>query len=181
MWYSFYCLTIRTDACSCKFAGLVCFLHLSIMLGVIMQIAYCLTNIFIRDPRVSILLPISDEMGMGVLTPTYRLEGVFTRLLTQFVLSHSQAFLGFLDLDLKFKESLDSLIFLIGPNLITIIGWGLRSGTLISQGQPLMRPHITYTHNQPCVILVQHFATICDVLYHSTILYSAPFYLYNLF
>ena len=64
-----------------------------------------------------------------------------------------------------------------------------------------MRPHIAYTHNKPCVTLIQHFcddlgrfalkdnkgrqgtthfATICDVLYHSTILYSAPFHFWTI-
>ena len=58
---------------------------------------------------------------MGVLTPTYRLGGVFSRLLSQFILSHSQVFLGFLDLDLKFGESLDSWIFLIMVVPVTLV------------------------------------------------------------
>ena len=62
----------------------------------------------------------------------------------------------------------------------------------------LMRPHIAYTHNDTCATLLRrfgtiraqgrqgttkrrHFATICDVLYHSTILYSAPFHFCDLF
>ena len=67
---------------------------------------------------------------------------------------------------------------------------------------PVMRPHIAYVHNEPCATLARHFcdnlgqftlkddkgrqgttcfATICDVLYHSTILYSAPFHFCDLF
>ena len=67
---------------------------------------------------------------------------------------------------------------------------------------PLMRPHIAYVHNEPCATLARHFcddlgrfvlkddkgwqgtthfATICNVSYHSTILYSAPFHFCNLF
>ena len=80
--------------------GLACFLHFSIMLGAIMQIAHRLMNIFVRHPRVSIILPILDGMGTRVLTPTYRLRRIFRRFTSQFVLSHYQAFLGFLDLDL---------------------------------------------------------------------------------
>ena len=78
--------------------------------------------------------------------------------------------------------------------------WGKLNGS----GHPdlLMRPHITYMHNEPCATLAQHFcnnlgwfalkddkgwqgttlfAPICDVLYHSTIPYSAPFHIYYLF
>ena len=108
------------------------------MLGVIMKIAHHLTNIFVRHPRVLFVLPILDGRDMGVLTPTYRLRRVFGRLSIQFVLSHSQAFLGFLDLNLKFKESLNLLIFLIGPNLITILDGGSGLGTLIGQRQPFL-------------------------------------------
>ena len=66
----------------------------------------------------------------------------------------------------------------------------------------LMRPRIAYMHNEPCATLVRHFcddlgrfalkddkgrqgtthfATICDVSYHFTILYSAPFHFCDLF
>ena len=65
----------------------------------------------------------------------------------------------------------------------------------------VMKPHIAYTHNEPCATLIRHFcddlgrftlkddkgrqgttrfATICNVLYHSTILYSAPFHFCDL-
>ena len=98
-----------------------------------MQIMHHLTNIFVRHPRVSFILPILDGRDTGVLTPTYRLRRIFRRLSSQFVLSHSQAFLGFWDLDLEFEESLNSLIFLIGPNFISIIGWESRLGMLIGQ------------------------------------------------
>ena len=66
----------------------------------------------------------------------------------------------------------------------------------------VMRPCIAYTHNEPCATLIRHFCddlgrftlkddkgrqgtthftTICDVLYHSTILYSAPFHFCDIF
>jgi hypothetical protein len=59
----------------------------------------------------------------------------------------------------------------------------------------VMRLHIAYAHNDTCATLLRrfgtirtqgrqgttHFATICDVLYHSTILYSAPFHFCDLF
>ena len=142
MWYIFYCLAIPTDVCAHNFAGLVCFPHFSVMLGAIMQITHCLINIFVRHPRVSFILPILDGGDTGVLTPTYRLRRVFGRLSSKFILSHSQVFLGFLDLNLKCKDSLNLSIFLIGPNLVTIIGWGLRSGTIICQGQLFLVMHI---------------------------------------
>ena len=103
------------------------------MPGAIIQIVHCLTNIFVRHPGVSLILPILDGMGTGVLAPAYRLRRVFRRLSSQFVLSISQMLLAFLDLNLELKESLNSLIFLIGPNFITIIGWESRLGMLIGQ------------------------------------------------
>ena len=103
LWYLLYCLAISADVCACNFAGLECFLHFSIMLGVIVQITYHLTNIFVRHPRVSIFLPILDGMAAGALTPTYGVRRVFRRLSGQFVLSIPQVFPGFLDLDLKIK------------------------------------------------------------------------------
>ena len=71
LWYLLYHLAISADACTCNFAGLEYFLHLSVMSGVIMQIMYCLMNIFIRHPRVSIFLPILDGMVAGAVTPVY--------------------------------------------------------------------------------------------------------------
>ena len=85
----------------------------------------------------------------------------------------------------------------IKTEILTSVGiYNVRLSALV------IRPHIAYAHNEPCATLARHFCddlgrfalkdnkgqqgtthfvTICDVLYCSTILYSAPFHFCNLF
>ena len=43
-----------------------------------------------------------------------------------------------------------------------VLDYCISPSTMCSCFGPVMRPHITYTHNEPCATLARHFATIWD-------------------